>query len=459
MCHSKQDIPMKSIFRFPLFITLAGLSLASCEKFVSIDYPPTVIGVDDAFGSDASATSVVLNMYSTIRSNPTIYWTVFGGLLSDELEYTPANPDLEQFESSTVSPLNTFVSDNIWFEGYRFIRQANMAIEGISKSQGMTEAGKKQLLGESKFWRAYALFHLVNYFGDVPLTVSSDEFLNAGLPRTPAAQVWAQVITDLKDAKASLPTAYIGSLRTRINKHTASALLARAYLYTKDYTNAAAEASEVIGSGTYSLGDLSATFINNSNETIFQTATLLGFTRLGANYRTSNPNVAPGFVLKSNFVRSFEAGDKRRTAWVDSMTIGSTVYQRINKYKLQTATAGNENNVMFRLAELYLIRAEAQANLNQFTTAKADLDIVRNRAGLPASTATTQSALLAAILQERKVELFGEFGHRWFDLKRTNQADAVLAPIKPGWKATGVLMPIPSVQIQANPVLTQNPGY
>ncbi len=450
---------MKSVFRFPLLLTLAGLSLASCDTFVSIDYPPTNIGVDAAFASDASATSVVLNMYSTIRSTPSLTWTSYAGLLSDELEYTPANTNLEQLENNTVSPLNTSVANRLWSETYTFIRQTNMAIAGISRSTGMTEAGKNQLLGESKFWRAYGLFNLVNYFGDVPLTVSSDEFVNAALGRAPAAQVWAQIITDLKEAKASLPTAYVGSLRTRINKHTASAFLARAYLYTKDYTNAATEASEVIASGTYALGDLSTTFVNTSNETIMQLATLQGVTTLGGNYRTSTATTAPAFVLKENFVRSFEAGDKRRTAWVDSMTLGTSVLYRINKYKLQVATAGNEYNVLFRLAELYLIRAEARANLNQLTEARADLNVVRSRAGLAATTATTQNELVAAILRERKVELFAEFGHRWFDLKRTNQADAVLAPIKPGWKPTAVLMPIPSAQIEANPVLTQNPGY
>lgn len=451
---------MKSYVRFSFFITLAGLSLASCEKFVTIDYPPTTIGVGDAFASDGSATSVVLNMYSTIRNTPTITWTGYAGLLSDELEYTLSAPTLEEMENNTVSPLNSSVANRLWGETYTFIRQANMAIANIAQSSGMSEAGKNQLLGESKFWRAYGLFNLVNYFGDVPLTTSSDEFVNAALGRAPAAQVWAQIITDLKEAKATLPTAYVGSSRTRINKHTASAFLARAYLYTKDYTNAALEASEVIGSGTYSLSDLSTTFVNSSNETIFQLATFEGFTPLGANYRTASTTAPPAFVLRPNFVRSFEAGDKRRTAWVDSMTISNVVTHRINKYKLRVATTGgNENIVLFRLGEQYLIRAEARANLNQLAEAQADLNVIRSRAGLAATTATAQDGILAAILRERKVELFAEFGHRWFDLKRTNQADAVLAPIKPGWKPTAVLLPIPSTQIEANPALTQNQGY
>ncbi|WP_420153767.1 RagB/SusD family nutrient uptake outer membrane protein [Siphonobacter sp.] len=456
---------MKSIHRIAFLLALAGLGLSSCEKFVTIDYPATSIGTEDAFASDASATAVVLNMYSNVRNssplsnNITMNWTGYAGLLSDELEYTPSDATLEQFETNTVDALNSSVANGLWSNSYSLIRQANQAIVNIANSKGMTQAGKDQLTGEAKFWRAYGFFTLVNYFGDVPLSTSSDEFINASLARTPSAQVWAQIITDLKEAKASLPAAYVGTLRTRINKHAASALLARAYLYTKDYANASAEASEVIASGTYALVDPSQTFINTSNETIFQVGTLLGFTVLGGNYRNSLATTPPVYVLKSNFVQSFEVGDKRRTNWSDSLVIANTTYQRINKYKLQTATAGNEYIVFLRLAELYLIRAEARANQNQLTEAVADLNVVRTRAGLANSTASTQSSLINAILQERKVEFFGEYGHRWFDLKRTNQADAVLAPIKPGWKATGVLMPIPSTQIEANPVLTQNPGY
>lgn len=450
---------MKTIIRIPFILALAGLGLSACEKYVSIGYPPTNIGVTDAFASDVSATSVVLNIYSTFRANPAINYSGYAGMLSDELEYTPINALLEEFENNTVTALNSSLANSLWYDTYSMIRQANVAIAGITNSNGMTQADKNQLLGEAKFWRAYGLFTLVNYFGDVPLTVSSDEFVNATLARAPAAQVWAQIITDLKEAKASLPVAYVGTLRTRMNKHAASALLARAYLYSKDYVNASAEATEVIASGTYSMVEPSQTFINTSNETIMQVGTLLGFTILGGNYRNSLPTTPPAYVLKSNFVRSFEAGDKRRTNWTDSLAITATTYQRINKYKLQTATAGNEYNVLLRLAELYLIRAEARANLNQLTEALSDLNIIRSRAGLAASSATTQTSLIDAILQERKVEFFGEFGHRWFDLKRTNQADAVLAPLKPGWKSTAVLMPIPSTQIQANPVLTQNPGY
>jgi len=116
-----------------------------------------------------------------------------------------------------------------------------------------------------------------------------------------------------------------------------------------------------------------------------------------------------------------------------------------------------------RLAEQYLIRAEAMAQQNKIPEAAADLNVIRSRAGLPNTTAATQSAMLAAILQERKAELFTEWGHRWLDLKRTNTVDSVMsvvAPQKGGtWQSIQKYYPIPQSELNADPNLVQTPGY
>ena len=114
---------------------------------------------------------------------------------------------------------------------------------------------------------------------------------------------------------------------------------------------------------------------------------------------------------------------------------------------------------MFRLAEQYLIRAEARAEQGDLTGAATDLNAIRSRAGLGATTASNQINLLAAILHERQVELCFEEGFRWFDLKRTGTIDAVLGTVKPTYKPYAALYPIPFTQTQLNPFLTQNPGY
>ncbi|MNR45889.1 SusD family protein [compost metagenome] len=115
---------------------------------------------------------------------------------------------------------------------------------------------------------------------------------------------------------------------------------------------------------------------------------------------------------------------------------------------------------MLRLAEQYLIRAEARCKLNNLSGARSDIDAVRTRAGLTAiHSGSNETQLLTAIETERLHEFFGEYGHRWLDLKRTERTTAVLSPVKANWQSTDVLFPIPQAQILINTKLTQNPGY
>ncbi len=115
--------------------------------------------------------------------------------------------------------------------------------------------------------------------------------------------------------------------------------------------------------------------------------------------------------------------------------------------------------MMLRLTEQFLIRAECYAHLNDINRSKADIDLIRSRASLPNTSASTQTDLLLAIEQERRIEFFAEWGHRWFDLNRTGRSDQILPPIKSGWQTTDKLYPIPLTEIRLNPSLTQNAGY
>lgn len=441
------------------------LLLASCKKFVDVDIAPGLLTNTEAYSSDASATSAILSLYSYY---PSIYcisnFSYLGGVYADELQYTGQTADIMQFAQSNVSSTNSAVSSYLWSYPYQVISQTNQAISGISSSSAISAAAKSQLLGEARFFRAFMFFNLVNYLGGVPLTLGSNQLENARLARSAPAEVYAQIIADLKEAETSLPASYAGvaAAKARVNKWAAAALLARVYLYQKDYVNAEAQASLVINSGAYSLDDLSNVFLNTSKETILQFSTLYGYSTFGTNYRSSSSSATvapPAYVLYTGFIQSFERGDQRRNSWVDSTVYNQATYYRINKYKLNIATAGNEYNVVLRLAEQYLIRSEARAALNNISGAQSDLNIVRSRAGLSGTAASGGEELLDAVLRERKVELFGEYSQRWFDLKRTGRADAVIGALKSAWKPAAVWLPIPNNEIILNPNLTQNPGY
>jgi hypothetical protein len=158
-----------------------------------------------------------------------------------------------------------------------------------------------------------------------------------------------------------------------------------------------------------------------------------------------------------------------RKSWIRTVTVGGKQYNSPYKYKLNTGTPREEYNMVLRLAEQYCIRAEARARLNQLTEAVSDLNTIRKRAGLPdLNTISTQAQVLAAVEQERRMELFAEWGHRWFDLKRwpartldgKKRIDEIMYALRPAtWKTTAALWPIPDDERIQNHALTQNPGY
>ncbi|GGI24885.1 RagB/SusD family nutrient uptake outer membrane protein [Pedobacter mendelii] len=461
---------MKIIYMFfkkAIILALVAVTLSSCKKFVEADLATNLISREDAFANDASATSATLTLYSyflTVNSLQYVSW--LGGLSADELQNTTSNADLILF-AQNVLPSNVSISSSyLWDYPYQVIRQSNLIIDGVNKSAGISAAVKSQLTGEAKFFRAMMYFNMVNYFGGVPISLDPTELNNARNPRASITETYTQILTDLKDAQNLLPTSYVGTaaLKVRANKWAATALLAKVYLYNKDYVNAEVEATKIIGSGTYTMATTANTFINTSPETILQLSTLFGASAFSTYRTTSSANNVspPNYVLYNNFTKDFELNDNRKTTWIDSTTFNAIKYYRINKYKVQTATAatlGNEYTVLFRLAEVYMIRAEARTQQANISGAQSDLNIIRTRAGLVNTTASTQATLLTAIAKERKLEFFGEFGNRWFDLKRTGTADAVLGPLKSTYKTTAQLYPIPLSQINLNSNLTQNPGY
>jgi starch-binding outer membrane protein, SusD/RagB family len=323
-------------------------------------------------------------------------------------------------------------------------------------------------MGEALFLRAFIHFYLVNLFGDVPLIKTSDYRTNTNVSRTPVAQVYDGIITDLLEAKDLLPDTYPSAGRVRANKGAAIALLARVYLYAGDFTNAEEQSTEIISKATqYNLQtNLNEVFLRTSEEAIWQlmpqgdlfTSDGLKFILVAA---------PPIYVtLRDELYNAFEVGDLRKTHWTNSLTSdsGFSTWYYAFKYKQNLLNAtGAEYSMVLRLSEQYLIRAEArtqQGKIAGANSAVSDINVIRSRAGLPNTAAATKEELLAAIEQERRVELFTEWGHRFFDLKRTGRLDAVLSPVKPNWKTTNALLPIPQTEILLNANLKpQNPGY
>ncbi len=444
--------------------------LFSCKKFVEISAPPTLLVNQNVFTSDESATSAMVGTYSAMMSSSGIASggilsiTQLAGLYADEFINYNTDPNVEVFYKNSLTSANPYVDNNIWNEGYKYIYSANAVLDGLNGSTGISDSTKKQLEGEAKFIRAFFDFYLVNLFGDIPLITSTDYKTNAIASRSATAAVYAQIVEDLKEAQTTMSADYSFSKGERIrpNSLAATALLSRVYLFLNDWTDAEAEATTVINhSDLYNLNlDLNSVFLANSTEAILQLMPV----QPGYNTNEGETFILTGapqnVAIAPELLNAFEPGDNRKTNWVDSIAIGGQTYYFAYKYKVQASSTLTEYSMVLRLAEQYLIRAEAEAQLNDLPDAANDLNIIRNRAGLPNTTSTTQSEMMAAIIHERQVELFSEWGHRWFDLKRTNLANQILGPVKtPGWQTTDTLFPIPKIEITNDPNLTQNPGY
>jgi len=452
-----------------LIFPVAVIAFSSCKKYVDAGAPVTLLTPDKVFSDSLATLGAVMALYSNGNINSTqpasagliLNMSQMGAMTADEGYFYN---DAYNAQYST-NALNANLALAVYSVPYQVVNMANKNIEGIAGSTALSAGLKSQLIGECEFWRAYAYFYLINYFGNVPLVITTNVPANATLARSPVADVYKQILADLTDAKGRLSATYPSAERARINKWTASALLARVYLYQKDWVNAEAEAANVIGSGTYSLEpNLANVFIKTSNEIIWQTVSLTptagvtGVTQMGRFWIPSG--TVPLFVLYDTLPKTFETNDQRKTNWTKSIVYNSTTWYYPYKYKIRlTSASGNEYNVMFRLAEQYLIRSEARAMQNNFSGAQADLNAVRNRAGLANTTAATQADLLTALEHERWVELFTEMGDRWFNLRRTGRIDVVMKATKPNWQPYEALYPIPTSELTANPQLKQNSGY
>ncbi|MCI9844601.1 RagB/SusD family nutrient uptake outer membrane protein [Flavobacterium pectinovorum] len=440
---------------------LGILSFSSCENYLEPELSPDKIFTEDVFANETTASAALYGIYADFMLNrdPTSIsnggLSVFGGLCSDELfdfslQYTPYNKN--------EVPLDDFGPVyNFWTTSYKLIYSANAILEGVEKSN-LKESFKKQVMGEVYFIRAFNHFYLQQIYGNIPIINTTDYTVNAVKKQNTPEEVFAFVLEDLKKAASLLTDTYPTADKLRPNRHVVQALLARVYLYHKDWANARDNATAVINGGYEIQSDLTQVFAKNSSETIWELmpSNLISTSVGEATWFT--PGGQPNYTLTDAFFSTIESGDKRRQQWVGNIDYLGTTYYFPNKYD----PAGGQYSVIFRLSEQYLIRAEAHAELNNLTAAKSDLNKIRVLHGDLGeySGPDTKNDIVDAILQERKAEYFGEWGHRWFDLKRTGKIDAVLGALKPTtWKSTDVLWPIDAKELKLNPFLKQNDGY
>ncbi|HUH47248.1 MAG TPA: RagB/SusD family nutrient uptake outer membrane protein [Arenibacter sp.] len=450
-------------------VIFCALFFCNCDDFVEVDLPNSQLTGEAVFTDSASARAALGDVYAELRDNVLVTGTSNGlgvlmGLYTDELEFY-GSTTLTGFEffNHTLLATNPNIAQ-LWNNAFQSIYAVNSVHKRVGESQLLSILDKEQFQGEALFLRAYLHFYLTQLFGDIPYVTSTDYVENSQIPKVTKKLVLAKIVEDLKMAKQFLFDKESLSDRTQIDVGAVSAFLARCYLYRGEWELANKEASVVIGNTAQYIWEenLNKVFLKESTGTIWQLSPHVnGNSTHEARSFVFVSGPPPNRALSEYLVRSFETGDLRREQWIGTVTNGMETWYHANKYKQHTQQDSSaEYSILFRLAEQYLIRAEARAQLNNLEGAKADLDMIRERAQLPGTTAIDQEEVLDAILKERRVELFTEQGHRWFDLVRYGKADAVLSPIKAGWRTTDVLLPLPEVELLLNPNIDpQNDGY
>ena len=464
---------------------LLAFALATgCKKLVEVPPPTTELTSNNVYTNNATAIGVLTGIYTQMSIGTGVNMSLYPGLSADEFSLFTASVNLEDglyYQNALTNSV-----DDFWGNYYNYIYECNAALSGLQTATSLTPTVQQQLTGEALFMRGFFYFYLVNLYDNVPLALTTDYKTNASLEKTSVKEVYQQIINDLLTAQKMLSKDFRDATllstsadRVRPSYWAATALLARIYLYygnltgdQSQYANALNEANQLIqNTSDFSLSNLNNAFLAASlgnNEVIWQIQpTQAGWNTIEAQQwvlPATGPNGQYVTYLNNDLVNAFEHNDQRKLNWTDSVTVGNITYYYPYKYKINTqGVPVTEYEMVLRLGEQYLIRAEAEAELGQTSQAQADLNTIRTRAGLPNTTAATQSTLLAAILHERQVEMFTEWGARWLDLKRTGNVNAVMSVVTPQkggtWSSYKQLYPIPLTDIKTDPNLQQNPGY
>lgn len=486
---------MKKLYIYLICIVAISCTLASCKKF--LDEKPISESTDLTFwknekDADQGVAAGYALLRKTLNKADGLAFFAYGDLPTDE--YTTG-----EWRYSDISNVNWSISvpgSETWDRMmqmrrydtfYSAIDQANRCIKfipTINDDKFTSAAAKNNLIGEAYFLRAFNYFYMTRIWGDIPLVTESAVITDAvDLPRTKDTEVVAQCIKDVTMAISLLNWNYDNSNNraVRANKGAAYALLAHIYAWKGDYTNCNIATDQLLNQGFYQYvdrGNYLDIFKGKSPEGIFEIAQSdenegnvngVSYFTLKSPYLTTNTGNAR-FTINSATLENLynkNANDKRFT---NAFALTSTTDPICIKYSNITYVNGNNvitpvthnNLIIFRLADIKLLKAEALAALNQYGPAKLVLNEVRQQAGLTGYEGTDAN-LFEAVIDERGRELFLE-GHRFYDLVRLGKKAGIVKfgdnkISKSDFDQGKYYWPLDPALLQINKRLTQTPFW
>ncbi len=442
--------------RYINMLAVSALISSACTDFLNV-LPKTSIADDATIIDQQSAETAINGVYASYRSYFDVSYQTIGYLSGDNIEFTGSQSQIKEFIDHNVNAENSTIA-SAWSGIYVTINRANHVIDKVPalSNDAINATIKDRILGEAYFIRGLAYFDLARVWGGVPLITkpTAGPTDNVGVPRSTQAQAYAQALSDWELAEGLLPQT---TDRRRGTQKTVWALKARYYLYHQQWQQAIDHATRLIDDQTnYQLvTPYNAWFANNAAATQEAVFELFHSTNeINGHYASWQPQErggtrqwAPNNAFAQLVTNPGTGGGRSALVGVDNQGrwYGNLYYR----------TNGSDPSFVFRVAELYLVRAEAHAKLGRLENALDDLNAVRERAALdPLEGLATEDAVLLAIENERRLE-FGLEAHRWFDLVRTGRAQTVLGITN----ANRLLLPLPAEQVLIDDALEQNTGY
>ncbi len=503
---------MKKILNTTVLVgsILLMVTLFSCKKFLDIK-PQSELTTGNAYNSAQDLENAVNGAYRALYYEYYQWVNVLLGDMRADNSYIggSGDPPLAEMDNVNISVANT-PNYNNWSQLYIGIGRCNVILE---KANSVNDPAldvnnlREQIIGQASFLRAFHYFQLVKLWGGVPIELNSNSAdpSKTNLSRSTETQVYDQIVKDLEVAVADLPDSYGNGQaidREKATKGAANALLAKVWAQRsdRDYTKVIHYCNEIIGSPSgYSLMSNYADLFDGSH--YGNSESILEIAYVGGNWDVSNWGVElflgldDGWqkycVPSKDLVAAYESqGDSIRknanitfvsnTGWADEnwnpCNDNSVAVPFNYKQKHPDGWNSGDRPYLLRLGDIILLKAEALNETGDLGAALAALNMIRQRVNLPDATASSKEDLRAKILLERRLELAFE-AHRWDDLVRlgvctevmnnlqefkyTCEGGTMSAPVRINYNVNHDkwLCPIPQLERDANPNLTQNPGY
>jgi len=474
-----------------IYFSVLLLFIVSCEETLDFEVKDRLTLENYFLSADDALASVngIYDVLGQVHMYNSSMWLI-QDISSDDCDASPTwnDPNAQQFDRYTLQANNNYTT-NMWKASYDMISKANLSIDSIPVID-MDETLQNRFLGEAKFLRALSYFNLVRLFGGVPLVLHPETDIDAYLvPRAEANLVYDQIIQDLEDAAATLPSSYGSTDKGRATRGSALGILSKVYLTLQEWGLAAEMAGKVMEIPVYGLWD---DFTDNFKEVNKNGKESIFDVQFYSEVQSENSRIVisglPGIYAfpagvgmmrpTEDLLNSFEQGDYRYEAtffeeydYFGHNTFDPHIWKHWDQDTYPPAETGSSgaNFPVMRYAEILLIYAEALNEANQGPTQEAyeAVNRVRQRARngddsvLPDLSGLSYQEFQDAVLKEKRNETVNE-GHRWFDLVRTGNLEEYVKRAK-GDKANpqefNYVFPIPQREIDLNDKLEQNDNY